>query len=69
MYSDGDHGTIRFIGPTGDVEVVKFYWSSEPLQFGDQVDFRVATRSYDQLVYATDIRVVQKAKDIKFMVS
>ncbi|XP_064387702.1 cold shock domain-containing protein E1-like [Halichondria panicea] len=66
IQSEGDSGTIRFLGPTGDVEVVKFYWSSDRLQFGDQVEFQVATRSYDNLVFATDVRVVQKAKDIKF---
>lgn len=39
-HSEGDSGTIRFLGPTGDVEVVKFYWSSDRLQFGDQVRAR-----------------------------
>ncbi len=36
-HSDGDYGTIRFLGLSGDVEVIKFFWSSERLQFGDQV--------------------------------
>lgn len=49
--------------------MINFYWSPEPLQFGDQVDFRIATRSYDQLVYATDLLVFEKAKDIRFKVS
>ena len=67
--SDADHGTIRFLGPNGEVEVVKFFWTSEPLQFGDQVEFSITTRSYDQLVFADDIRIQQKAKDIRFRVS
>lgn len=66
LQSDADHGTIRFIGPSGEVELINFYWSPEPLQFGDQVDFRIGTRSYDQLVYATDLAVFEKAKDIRF---
>ena len=49
--------------------LINFYWSPEPLQFGDQVDFRIGTRSYDQLVYATDLVVFEKAKDIRFKVS
>lgn len=69
LCSDADHGTIRFIGPSGDVELINFYWSPELLQFGDQVDFRIGTRSYDQLVYATDLVVFEKAKDIRFKVS
>ena len=69
LFSDADHGTIRFIGPSGEVELINFYWSPEPLQFGDQVDFRIGTRSYDQLVYATDLVVFEKAKDIRFRVS
>ena len=67
--SDADHGTIRFIGPTGEVELINFYWSPESLQFGDQVEFKIGTRSYDQLVYATDLVVMEKAKDIRFKVS
>ena len=50
------------------MEVVKYFWSAERLQFGDQVEFRVTTRTYDQLVFATDISVAQRAKDIKFKV-
>lgn len=68
-YSDGPHGTIRFLTHSGDVEIIKFHWSPEPLQFGDQVQFRIATRSYDQLVYATDILVELTAKEIRFRVS
>ena len=68
-FSDADHGTIRFIGPSGEVELINFYWSPEPLQFGDQIDFRIGTRTYDQLVYATDLVVFEKAKDIRFRVS
>lgn len=67
-HSDADHGTIRFIGPTGEVELINFYWSPESLQFGDQVEFKIGTRSYDQLVYATDLVVMEKAKDIRFKV-
>ena len=48
--------------------MVKFYWSSELLQFGDQVQFRIATRSFDNLVYALDILVEQTAKEIRFRV-
>ena len=48
--------------------MVNFYWSVEPLQFGDQVEFRVATRSYDKLEFALDIKVLQKSKDIRFRV-
>ena len=49
--------------------MVKYFWSAERLQFGDQVEFRVTTRTYDQLVFATDISVAQRGKDIKFKVS
>ena len=65
---DGDHGTIHYLNLSGEPQVVNFYWSPEPLQFGDQVEFCVATRSYDKLQLATDISVVQKAKDIHFRV-
>lgn len=67
-HSDGDYGTIRYQDTVGEVKVVPFYWSSEPLQFGDQVEFRVGLRSYDQLCYALEIKVVQKARDIRFKV-
>ena len=67
-YSDGDHGTIHYLDKAGEAEVINFYWSPEFLQFGDQVEFRVATRSYDNLSVAVDIRVVQKSKDIRFRV-
>lgn len=50
------------------MEIVKFYWSPEPLQFGDQVQFRIATRTYDHLIYAVDIMVEQTAKEIRFRV-
>lgn len=66
--SEAPHGTIRFLSDVGQVEVVKFYWSSEPLQFGDQVQFKIVTRSYDNLVYALDIVVEQTAKEIRFRV-
>jgi alkyl hydroperoxide reductase subunit AhpC len=49
--------------------MVKFYWSPEPLQFGDQIQFRIASRTYDHLVYAVDIQVEQTAKEIRFRVS
>lgn len=68
FYSEAPHGTIRFLTDAGQVEVVKFYWSPEPLQFGDQVQFRIATRSYDKLIYAVDIMVEQTAKEIRFRV-
>jgi len=48
--------------------MVNFYWCPEVLQFGDMVDFCVATRSYDGLKYAVDIAVVQRARDIRFRV-
>ena len=67
-HSDGDHGTIHYINLAGEPRVINFYWSAEPLQFGDQVEFSVATRSYDKLQMAVDIRVTQKAKDIRFRV-
>lgn len=63
---DGDHGTIRYVDPSGEPDTVNFYWTSELLQFGDQVEFRLATRTYDGLVYAVDIHVTQRAKDIRF---
>ena len=66
--SDGDHGTIRYVDPSGEPDTVNFYWTSELLQFGDQVEFRLATRTYDGLVYAVDIHVTQRAKDIRFRV-
>ena len=46
--------------------MVNFYWCPEVLQFGDMMDFCVATRSYDGLKYAVDIAVVQRARDIQF---
>ena len=49
--------------------MVKFYWSPEPLHFGDIVEFCVATRSYDGLVYAVDVAVLQRAEDMSFRVS
>ena len=48
--------------------MVKFCWSPEPLQFGDQVQFRIASRTYDHFVYAVDIAVEQTAKEIRFRV-
>ncbi len=68
IVSDAPRGTIRFLSEGGQVEVVKFYWSPELLQFGDQVQFKIATRSYDNLVYAVDIVVEQTAKEIRFRV-
>lgn len=65
---DGDHGTIHYVDSTGEPQVVSYYWSGESLQFGDQVEFQVATRSYDKLVMAVDIKVLQKSKDIRFRV-
>ena len=67
--SDGDHGTIHYMDPSGEGETVNFYWTSELLQFEDQVEFRLATRTYDGLAYAVDIHVTQRAKDIRFRVS
>lgn len=66
IQADGDHGTIHYLDSSGEPRVLNFYWSPEPLQFGDQVEFRVATRSYDKLALAVDIRVLQKSKDIRF---
>ena len=68
MCSEAPHGTIRFLTDSG-IEIIKFYWSPEPLHFGDQVQFRIATRSYDNLMYAADIMVEQIAKEIRFRVS
>lgn len=68
-HSDGDFGTIRYQDNVGEVKVVPFYWSSEPLMFGDQVEFRVGLRTYDQLCYALEMKVVQKARDIRFKVA
>ena len=68
VFSDAPHGTIRFLTSAGEVEMVKFYWSPEPLQFGDQVQFRIATRSYDGLIYAVELVVEQTAKEIRFRV-
>ena len=48
--------------------VVPFFWAPEPLQFGDQVEFHIGRRTYDRLSFALDIRVVQKAQDIRFKV-
>ena len=67
-YSDGDHGTIHYINSSGEPQVINFYWSTEPLQFGDQVEFHVVTRSYDKLQLAVDIKICQKSKDIRFRV-
>lgn len=66
IQADGDYGTIHYLNSSGEPQVVNFYWSVEPLQFGDQVEFRVATRSYDKLQFALDIKVLQKSKDIRF---
>ena len=65
---DGDRGTIHYLDSSGEPQVVSYYWASEALQFGDQVEFRVVTRSYDKLVTAVDIKVIQKSKDIRFRV-
>ena len=62
-----DHGIIRFhVGDGAGEEEINFYWSPEPLRFGDQVEFQVACRCYDGLCYATSIKVVQWAKDFRF---
>jgi cold shock CspA family protein len=66
IQADGDRGTVHYLDSSGEPQVVSYYWASEALQFGDQVEFRVATRSYDKLVTAVDIKVMQKSKDIRF---
>ena len=66
--SDIPHGTIHYMDQSGEEGVVKFFWSSESLQFGDQVEFLMGVRTYDQFLYAVDIKVLQRAKDIRFMV-
>ncbi len=65
---DSLHGTIRYVDQSDEDCVAQFFWSPEPLQFGDQVEFQVCSRTYDRLVYAADIRVLEKAKDIRFRV-
>ena len=66
--SDSDHGTIRYVDQSEEMGMVNFYWCSELLQFGDMVEFCMATRSFDGLRYAVDISVVQRARDIRFRV-
>ena len=69
FFSTSDYGIIRFhVGDGAGEEEITFYWSPEPLRFGDQVQFQVACRCYDELCYATNIKVVQWAKDFRFQV-
>ena len=50
------------------MSIINYYWSSEQLQFGDHVEFRIGTRSFDKLQYADELKVQQRAKDIRFKV-
>ena len=62
------HGVIQFDGGERGMSIINYYWSCEQLQFGDHVEFRIATRSFDKLQYADELKVQQRAKDIRFKV-
>lgn len=47
-------------------EFIPFYWSTESVQFGDKVQFQIANRSYDGLVYAVNIKILHKGHSLRF---
>lgn len=65
LQKDAPHGLIQYEDKEG-VAYIPFYWSSEYLQFGDQVEFYIARRSYDELVYAVEVNITQKANEMRF---
>lgn len=48
--------------------VVPYYWCPEQLQFADQVEFKISRRCYDDLEYATDIKLIVRGNETRFKV-
>jgi cold shock CspA family protein len=66
LQSDSPCGMINYVIGDDKEGVVRYYWSQEVAQFGDQVEFQLARRSFDNLMYAVHIKVVQKGQNIRF---
>ena len=49
--------------------VINFYWCPEHLQFADQVEFKIAERSFDGLQYAVQVKVLSRSNETRFKVS
>ena len=70
MCSSEDCGSIHYTGKTGKLGVVPFFYDpKEPeLEFGDHIEFRIAKVKRTKEQRAVEIRVTQKARDMRFKV-